>query len=260
MSPQERGRGAIVKEIGRRVLPLALRGLLTVGVVGLIAPPLFHLESTQRVLGAIVSGKVECGGDAEAQRQPYPFDAIVVPGVGNDKTTDGDYTPNKDERMRLEAAALAFLQGLAPTIILMDGPRNPRENGSVEKTYLQSFFRELTGGAEEIADETVILGMRSINTATAMDELARIARRHNIGKVLIITNSYHQMRATLLACENGVAASSQSAESILTGQNFQRYDSWTMIVTRLKEELEIIWAIWDPKGIVPTMLKIMVSG
>lgn len=253
MSPQEQGR-----RVPKRV---ALAALAALGGGVLIGPPLLHSENTLRVLGVIVGKTAECATGIEAQKQPYPFDAIVVPGVGNDKTTDGNYTPNRDERMRLEAAALAFSQGLAPTIVLLDGLRNSQENGSVEKTYLQYAFGKLTGGgSESIDDEAIILGERSINTATGMDELAEIAKLRGMRRVLIVTNSYHEVRATLLACANGVAASPRSAERLLLGQKFQRYDSWTMIVIRLKEELEIIWAIWDPMGIAPTILKIMVLG
>lgn len=239
--------------VERKVTRRVFLGILAGTAVGF---PFLHPESTLRAMGAILGKSVDCGNNKEPQGSKYPFDAIVVPGAGIVETIDGNHTPSELGKMRLEAAAIAYSKGLAPSIVLVGWENTPKENGFTQKIYLQDAFKKLTGNL--IPDEAILIEGLSINTATNMEELSK----HNIKTALIVTNRFHKERSTLFACEYGIAASSLSAEDLILKQDPTRaeairamYDSWEIKLAQAKEELELVLAIWDPKGAIPTLLK-----
>lgn len=224
-----------------------------------VGPPLLHIENTLRVFGAVLGNEVDCAEGKEPKEKSYPFDAIVVPGAGSVLTSQGSF-PNDYGKLRLEAAALAYLQKMAPRIILLDGTKSPQEDEHVNEKYLKDAFRNITGS--ELPQEAIIRENRSINTATNMQELSKITKEQNIVKVLIITNDFHKTRATLFACYNNVAASSISAEElIIDADPNRRQEIHTLYHTREVGEMEnkelykTILSLWDPNGTVSTFLK-----
>jgi hypothetical protein len=119
--------------------------------------------------------------------------------------------------------------------------------------------REITG--ESLPNNALIVENKSINTATNMNELKKIVEAENINKVLIITNDYHERRATLFACERGIPSGSGSAESIIkafdpsrTSEINRLYHTPEAGSNETKELLEVVWSIWDTGGKVPTLL------
>lgn len=248
------------RRVNRRFILKAV-GLGTVGTV--IVPPLVHIDNTLRVFkAAVFREKVDCAGDREAENKNYPFDAIVVPGGGSVLTPEGLYIPSDYQQLRLEGAAVAYSKNLAPRIILLDGAKNPIEDGLTSKRYLQESLKRLVGGNAFLPDEAIIVENRSINTATNMSELRKIVAAQNIKTVLIVTNEYHERRATLFACEYGVPASSAAAEDLIIevdperkGEISRLYHTPQVGTIETKETLEVIWSLWDPKGRVPTLLK-----
>lgn len=247
------------RRIDRRLI-LRVAGLGTALVVA--GPPLLHINNTIRLFGAAFGQEIDCATDKEAESKSYPFDAIVVPGGGTVLTPQGTRIPSDYQQLRLEGAAVAYSKNLAPRIILLDGIKGPFDGGLTSKTYLQESFQKLTGGNAFLPDEAIIIEHRSINTATNMSELRRIVVARNIKKVLIVTNEYHETRATLFACEYGVPASSTSAEDLIIevdperkGEIHRLYHTPQVGTIETKETLEVIWSLWDPKGRVPTLLR-----
>lgn len=248
------------RRVSRRFILRAV-GLGTVGTV--VVPPLLHIDNTLRVFKSVAFGeKVDCAQDKEGEIQNYPFDAIVVPGGGSVTTPQGVHIPSYYQQLRLDGAAIAYSKKLAPRIILLDGVKGPSEDGLTSKTYLQKSLRRLTGENAFLPDEAIIIENRSINTATNMRELRKIVAAQNIKKVLIVTNEYHERRATLFSCEYGVPASSSSAEDLIIEADPERkdeihnlYHTSEVRAIEAKETLEVIWSLWDPKGHVPTLLK-----
>lgn len=251
------------------ILPMDLerkisrRLVLGSGVVGIgvavIGPPLLHINNTLRVLGTALGNETDCASGKEAKDKSYPFDAIVVPGAGSVLTSQG-FAPNDYGKMRLEAAALAYFQKMAPRIILLDGVKSLQEDGYASKEYLRNTFGDVFG--QELPEEAIIGENRSVNTATNMKELSKIVKELNLVKVVIVTNDFHKTRATLFACQNDVAASSISAEElIIDAYPARKQEIHTLYHTREvgeienKELREIIWSLWDPKGTIPTLLR-----
>ncbi len=95
-----------------------------------------------------------------------------------------------------------------------------------------------------------------------MEELAKIIANNYGRKVVMITNDFQMNRAVQFACDNGVATSPLSAESVVVYQNPARaeavrvlYDSMETKFAQLKEWFELILTGWDPKGKIPTLVK-----
>lgn len=238
------------------------RWILRAGTVGIgvavVGPPLWHINNTLRILGTAFGNDIDCTNGKEAKEKGYPFDAIVVPGAGSVWTDEG-FIPNDYGRIRLEAAALAFARKLAPRIILLDGANSLPEDNQTNREYLKQTFGDTFG--QELPEEAIIGENHSINTATNMRELKKIAKEHNLLKVIIVTNDFHKTRATLFACQFDIAASSISAEELIIDAYPERkqevhrlYHTREVGEIENKELLKIIWSLWDPNGRVPTWL------
>lgn len=235
-----------------------------VGKLGLAAAaglPFVNFGNTLRVIGALSGEEVDCKNGVESQNPKYLADAIVVPSAGSLKIDEKTYTPNDIGKMRLEAAAIAYANHLAPKIILLNGEKRAKEDELTEKKYLQDFFRKLTGETAVIPDEAILIENHSVNTATNMEELAKIVTRHNLKKTLIVTNRFHELRSTLFACANEVPAFSLAAEDLIISQDPGRaeaikkiYNTGEIRAAEMKERFEVALVIWDPKGMIPTLL------
>ncbi|MFH1832707.1 MAG: YdcF family protein [Candidatus Levyibacteriota bacterium] len=232
----------------------AIRCTLAAALLAVSAPVYIDPDNAIRVKKALLGNPVDCGNGIEAQNKDYPFDAIVVPGAGRVKKADGTFEPNYTQKIRLEAAAFAYSKRFAPLIILLNGKRE--EGESEGKKYLENRVEELTEGTAIIPDKRILTEENSINTATNMEELVKIAKKRNLKKVLIVTNKNHLARATLLACANGVAASSKSAEELLVEQNSGHANIISDSSSEQAKELaEVVLIAWDPKGKFPTWVK-----
>ncbi|OGM21827.1 hypothetical protein A2714_02480 [Candidatus Woesebacteria bacterium RIFCSPHIGHO2_01_FULL_38_9] len=223
-------------------------------------PPLLHLDNTFRAARALGGGSIDCLPKTEVESTEYPFDALAIPGSGTLTTEDGILMPNLYGQMRLEAAALAYSKKLAPTIILLDGGAEIGGEVSVSEKYLNAAYKNLTG--DELPEGVVKKKEDTINTATNMEGLSDEVKESNLQKILVITNTFHQNRAILFACAYGVNAFPMSAEDLLLAEGSAREgdirrlsQSWEMRTAEIKEGVEIVFAIWDPRGKVPTFLK-----
>lgn len=236
----------------------AARFILTTAVAALLAIPVVNIGNTRFVVEAIIRNRADCGDGVGANNRNYPFDAIVIPGGGTVRTTNNDIVPSFEQEVRLGAAAVAYSKGLAPRIVLLDG-ESGFKGGSTEtgEGFLQAAFVKVGYSGKIPAKGDILVDGKSTNTATNMQALARISTEHKIGKVAMITNRFHLLRATLSACINGVATSPIAAED-LTGID-ENQAIRPSLLTKIKERLEVALLIWDPNGIVPTALKKMIS-
>lgn len=224
----------------------------------LAEPWLASADNAIRVIGSFFGDGVDCTNKKESQNPQYPADAIAVPSGGTIRTDNGSYELNGDSRIRLEAAAIAYLNKFAPLIILLGVEKSPSEENSA-KVYLQEAFSRLTKNTASIPEEAILMETNSINTATNMEELSKIAEERKIGRVVVVTNGFHKDRATLLACSHDVAAYPISAEELVASQGpegqiavSKNNVSWVTIV---KEAFEKLTMLWDPKGEAQTLLR-----
>lgn len=235
--------------------------IVATGGLAIAAKPFFNLDNTLRVYAGLSGGTVDCSSNKESTVGPYPYAAIAVPGAGIEMTQDGEYGPNIFERLRLEATAIAYINHSAPKIILLDGAMDPRVDPSINKTYLQEIVKRLSQSQSELPDDAVTIEHTTINTATNMEELAKFVRGFP-KTVLVVTNRFHQQRAELLACANGISAVTVIAEDIIIKNDRSRvatidelYQSPDVQAMTGKEEAEILWQLFDPRARVPTLLK-----
>lgn len=142
------------------------RGLFLITAIALSLPAA-HPANTVFILESTVKNRADCSANTLANTPWYPFDAIGIPGAGI-VIKDGVLLPSKSGRDRLEAGAFAYAKGLAPIIILLDGTSKPGEE-SVSRDYLRYI-------APDIPDETTLAEYKSFNTATNMEQLAKIAK------------------------------------------------------------------------------------
>lgn len=217
--------------------------LAAMAAVALVLPTVVHFDNTQRVMAALLTKKTSCADGIEPNDPHYPFDAIAVPGAGVSLALDGTYLPTGDGQTRLRAVAIAFPNGVAPRIILLDGVGKE----GISEAYLRRAM-ELNGGFK-IPIGTIFVENNSTNTATNMKELRRIVDEHHIKKVAIVTNMYHGLRSVLLSCANGVASSLLPAEDLLSEESRS-----VSVAVRFKEKVGILSQLWNPAGEFQTEL------
>ena len=230
--------------------------LLTIAVVG---KPFLERENTDLALQALAGNQIQCANGVDTLDQRYPYDAIVVPGAGLIEKSKGVFVPSSFGEMRLEGAAIAYERELAPTIILLEGKMNPGEE-LVDTRYIQKIYKGLTG--KTVPDNQIIVETESINTATNMEKLRKILTDYGLKKVVIVTNEFHEPRSILFACKRGIAAYPLSAEDLIVSQNSMSTQAIRIINEspgnkdiKRKEALEILLAIWDTEGWVPTFIR-----
>lgn len=232
----------------RRVM-LALAGT---GMVIVSGPAVLNISTNPYLREAVFLNRVDCGNSADALDPNHPYDAVVVPGGGTIKDPNGNAAPNSSQRIRLQAAAVALTKGFAPRVVLLDGATEPGDSQSSGNKYLVG---EVQNHGKELPPTNILSEEQSVNTATNMQELAKIARDHNLRRVAVVTNKSHSKRATMLACINGVPASSISAEYLL-GKSEETFSSpFLKFTTHLKEHLEVAFLMWDPNGTIPTFIR-----
>ncbi|HVZ12124.1 MAG TPA: ElyC/SanA/YdcF family protein [Patescibacteria group bacterium] len=241
----------------------ASEALLAVGLT-IAGSAVIHPNNTERVLGKIVDNReIECSHDIEpTNKDGYPYDALAIPSAGRQRIGNThDFEPNPNGKIRLMAAAIAFMEGVAPKIILLDGEDKTGEFHETNKTYLIQQLRRLGWQGKLPADDPTLTEYHSINTATNMSELAKLVRQNKMSKVKVITSGGHINRSMQLACANGIHARSESAENIVLASypNSQEIKDLVKSVQEtdnsLKENAELGWSIVDPKGTGPTIVR-----
>ena len=115
---------------------MSRRTFLTLAVVGGAAALFSRHKNTVRTLIALSGGTVDWVSGLEKRQGNFPYDTIAVPGAGVVINEDGSAEPNEFEKLRLEAATLAYIYGFAPKIILLDGAMGPQVKSYPIKTYL----------------------------------------------------------------------------------------------------------------------------
>ena len=242
----------------------SIRKVVKVSAIGAgavaIGAPLYHRENSKRIIGAALRKGVDCTGCIENETTHYPFDAVVVPGGGLEQAENGQWVPSKFAQLRLEAAALSYRDGIAPSIVLLDGVAGCDQDQMANKLFLLRRAQERGIALDEssvIAEDQV-----SVNTATNMDQLRVIAEKYGLKKVRIESNRFHNTRATLFACHRGVAATYMSCEDTILADDPTRYEEIEALYAteyatylRRKEAIEIAASFIDPSGRAQTLAR-----
>lgn len=105
-------------------------------------------------------------------------------------------------------AAFDYLENFPDTVIVVSGGQGPGEDIS----EAQCMKNNLVGRG--ISEDRIIMEDRSTDTAENMKFSKKLLDDINAGdEVVIITDSFHQFRASLIARKNGLSAQSVSAET-----------------------------------------------
>lgn len=193
---------------------------------------------------ALLNNRVDCTGMVSSGSSGYPYDAIVVPGGGAERI-GGEVLPSLESQNRLRAAARLYSEKLAPKVILLDGYDDGvyRGGGVTPRDFLKR---------ESVPDDAIMVEDSSINTATNMRELSRLAKSEDLRRVAVVSSEYHSPRATVHACAYGVAATEFPVEAPAGGAG-------NRFTTVLKEKIELLLCLWDPEGRVPTLIRELVG-
>src|SRR3990170_7267675 len=132
----------LYKTLGRAILATTALGVARVAI-----QPLLYPDNTVNVIAALQGQTVDCDPASKEEHRIYPYDAIAVPGGGIDISPDGIITPSYFEQIRLQAAAIAYIQGLSGFIILLDGQMGSQVDPFINKTYLQNEVEKLSNGS-----------------------------------------------------------------------------------------------------------------
>lgn len=242
----------------KRFNKIVISTALLLGFLGLaIVPPIVNFETTARVATHFITGeKIDCAQNVLPSNLITPYDAIVIPG-GNGAY---DLLPNKAQKIRLLAGAVAYVNGESEIIILHDGKLPKGADPKTTTKYLQAYVRIISRHTMEIPEDNIIVDNTSINTASGMIELDKIDHRYGFRKHLLITNSYHGDRATLYGCNRNIAISWKEAEKLAAMvdpsqaiENAKKKPPPLSIT--LKEKGEILFGMYDPRGDSTTTLK-----
>jgi uncharacterized SAM-binding protein YcdF (DUF218 family) len=217
-------------------------------------PMLLHPVESQRALDAVLRPDVYSCGPAVTIENA---DAILVPGGGMYQDAVGVFRPNAHTRQRLRAAAMLYAQNPDAKIVLLLGipDESDARKGQANIDYLQRAYQWAIDTKDTIPTEDIVIDNHSINTATNMQEAARLAKQYGLEKFLLVTQSYHAQRATLFACNNGLHVTPALVEDVL-GLGERTYAHHIVA----KESIELAMSYWDPQGNIQTYLKEQMSG
>lgn len=227
------------------------RGLFLITAIAL-ALPTTQPANTAFILESLIKNRADCSTNISASTPGYLFDGAFMPAAGVIRNPDGTIEPSAEGKTRLEAVAFAVsTKRLAPMIFLLGESKGE----SVDREYLRQI-------APDIPDEVIQEEDGSVNTTTNMEGGAKIAQEKGMKRFAIVTSASHLLRATVLACTHGLAAAPFSAEQLLIEKDPQRApaldkmnSSLRKFFTRIKETLEVLWMLEDPKGDSLTWLR-----
>lgn len=222
-----------------------------IGLAALIALPILNYKSSSRVIGSYTEKWADCS-EGEAIDPIYPYDLIAVPGAGIYIDEFNNPYINGADTGRLTAAAQAYVDGLAPRIILLNGRQESSPQIAID--YLKNAIEAISEGRIKPHSETIVTDTESINTATNMERLSEFLPSNQVEKVLIITNEFHSQRVAILACNYGINSKVLTVEE-LTSQKW----SGNSALIDTKEAIEVVALMYDPKGVLPTAAKSIVN-
>lgn len=216
-------------------------GAVLVSAVGI---PVSHPVDSFRATKAVFGYSVDCKGDTQPTNAGYKADVLAIPGA----TSDG-IIPNPDGQLRVRAAVerLALDDRVAAEVVLLLGqPRSvdAEANANAYVTFLNYAYTERTG--LKLSPNRVSVDKQSLNTAQNMEQLEETMNKKNAKVAEIVTNNSHLPRSILYACGRDIAAYGVSSETI-----FHKPQS----AIDVKEKIEQVAAIYDPKGSLTTQVK-----
>ena len=222
---------------------------------GLLAYPFARdIDNSLRIFDAFTDQTVDCSPHTEIEPN-VTWDAIVVPGGGMKKNANGTYAPNEFEELRLEAAAIEYIRGKAPFIILLNGVTDPEADGNVIKEYLQKQVKKLSAGKKKLEDNKIIVENISVDTFTNMEQLEIIVQEKKIENILMVFNFFHIKRATVNSCAYDITTTPKIAEATIIEFNPEReaeivefYRSANLQAIMQRENLALLYALFDPQG------------
>lgn len=192
----------------------------------------------------------------------YPYSAIAVLGGGYEKDSDGIFQPNEFQRMRLDAAARAYVDDQADLIILLNGQPEADTPEDVNLKYIQMRVNELSGGMRTLPSEKVIYENKTRNTLGNLEKLKEYVDEFELGEIIVFSNDFHLVRAAYLAKVIGIHAKFLAAEKVISYYEPQRisefetlYDSDGMQARQFKEYVSLFLYFIDPSGTLATFLK-----
>lgn len=236
-----------------------IRNALFVMLIGGV--PAMDINASARAVKALSGNKIDCSS-GEATNPSYNFDLIAVFGAGTYIGGDGEH-PNTFQGGRLDAAAAAFVEGLAPKIVLLDGGQEMVAEESIK--YLREKVAEFSNDRIEFRKGSIEVVPGSVNTATNARDLEEYMKTHGLKKALGITDEFHAPRASDLDCNYGVNSKIQTVEDFAPKyypynipEIDARNNSLEMKLTRIGEKVKIASLIWDPLALVSTKAKSVV--
>jgi len=150
----------------------------------------------------------------------------------------------------------------APLVVLLDGELDPIVDPFLDRKWLQAKVNELSQGNILLPDRSVEVDSWSVNTATNMLYMSKLADLYELKNLLLITNVFHLQRATYYACYFGLNPKTQSAEEIIIDYDPTReiaiqqlYKSQKTKYLYRKERNALMESLIDPSGALPTLLK-----
>lgn len=237
-------------------------GVSAVAGASFLSLALRDLNNLNRIFEYWGGKPVDCFKNVEPETLGYPFDAIAICGGGVSASPNGKAEPSPIHKLRLEAGAIAYIQKKAPNIILLDGKLDPNVDPEMDRKYLQKLVNNLSQDKVNLPKTKVIVDCVSVNTASNMEELKKIATNYGFEEILLITSFFHINGAELNACAYGINTYPQAAEDIITDFDPSRkqeilsfYDGQPMDVMHRKEQLRVVSEVFDPKGRLSILLK-----
>lgn len=171
-----------------------------------------------------------------------------------------DFFPNKAEKTRLLAAAVAYVNGESKIVILLDGKLPKGADPKMTTRYLQTYVRVISGHTMEIPESNIIVNNNFINSASGMIELDEIDQIYGFKKHLVITHLSHGDRVTLYGCDRDIAISWEEAKKLAATVNSNQAienankKSPPLSIT-IKENGELLLDVYDPGGDSTIFLK-----
>lgn len=237
-----------------------LRGTLAV-TAAVTFQAMRNPQNTELVYKYYTDQSVECFNRVDSENEAYPFDAIVVLSGGVGLTPEGESIPNDFYKLRLEAAAISYIRGQAPRIIIHDGKMDTSIDPSTSQRFLKEEVSRLSGGKTELPDNAIIQEKDSLNTAGNIFELSKLVEQFNLNNLFLISNFFHLDRATMNSCARDLNVYPKAAEDIIIEFDPSReglirefYASKQLDNLILKENLVILESLVDPEGFGPILI------
>lgn len=238
-------------------------------LVGIAAVALFI---SQRIPTAIQAWNLykdrspECENIREEDRFNQRYDALIIPGAGTSRISKAKYEPNKQQKLRLEAAGWEYLRmveesqgGEKPAIILYD---EQSEYEHASRIFFQNFVSNKSNGRLEVPDKD-IERIEVSNTTETIQDLESLSNQRGWESVAIYSQEFHLDRIKLLLCRySGISASVFSVEEIMRENNTDAYMS--LVVESYSqqsrdreqdEDWKKLVLVLDPDGDMLTWLK-----